>query len=78
MVCLSNSYKLNYIKCLFAVVIIDPGIEIFSNGYTPYTDGISMDIFIKVYVIEYVVWAHQRYHQAGLGSNTIVFVFCHI
>ena len=36
------------IKCLFAVVIIDPGIEIFSNGYTPYTDGISMNIFIKV------------------------------
>jgi alpha-glucosidase (family GH31 glycosyl hydrolase) len=29
------------------VVIIDPGIKVDSSGYSPYTDGINMNIFIK-------------------------------
>ena len=39
---------------LFTVVIIDPGIKI-DNGYTPYTDGVSLNIFIKVHVINCVL-----------------------
>ena len=40
-----------FLNCIL-VVIIDPGIKT-ENGYSPYEDGLKMDIFVKVIIIEF-------------------------